>query len=195
MRYSYSMATSPEALASEKLRPLRRAEYDRLVGLGMLEGEKLELLYGRLVRMSPEGERHAFSIVRLTEHLVRALAGRAQVRVQLPLAASDISEPEPDIAIVAPGDYLDGHPKQALLVIEVAQGSLDEDRSLKAALYCAAGVPEYWIVNLVEGVIEVYREPRGDSYASVVRHGRDAAPAVPGFADVVVAVRDVLPSG
>ena len=195
MRYSYSMATSPEALASEKLRPLRRAEYDRLVGLGMLEGEKLELLYGRLVRMSPEGERHAFSIVRLTEHLVRALAGRAQVRVQLPLAASDISEPEPDIAIVAPGDYLDGHPKQALLVIEVAQGSLDEDRSLKAALYCAAGVPEYWIVNLVEGVIEVYREPRGDSYASVVRHGRDAALAVPGFADVVVAVRDVLPSG
>src|ERR1700674_406937 len=123
------MTTAPVPARGDKIRPLRRGEYDCLVRAGSFEGERLELLYGRLVTMSPQGERHAFSITRLTEILVRGLAGRAQVRVQLPFAASDISEPEPDLAVVVPGDYLDGHPRRALLVIEVAQASLEEDRS------------------------------------------------------------------
>jgi Uma2 family endonuclease len=182
-------------LASERVRPLRRAEYDRLVGLGAFEGEKLELLYGRLVSMSPQGQGHAFSIRRLTRLLVLGLRERADVCVQLPFVASDLSEPEPDVAIVPVGDYLEGHPRSALLVIEVAESSVGDDRSLKGPLYAAAGVPEYWIVNLVEGVVEVYREPRDGVYALVSRHDRDATLAVPGFADVRIAVRDVVPQG
>jgi Uma2 family endonuclease len=178
---------------SAAVRRLRRAEYDRLIGLGMFEGEKLELLYGRLVSMSPQGQGHAFSIARLTKILVLGLRDRADVRVQLPFGASDDSEPEPDVAIVSPGDYLDGHPQHALLVIEVAGSSVEDDRSLKGPLYAAAGVPEYWIVNVVDGVVEVYREPRDGVYAQVSRHDRDASLAVPGFADVVVLVRDVVP--
>lgn len=190
------MATlpAPDALLpADKLRPLRRVEFDRLVGLGMFEGEKVELLYGRLVRMSPRGERHAFSITRLTERLVSGLASRAQVRVQLPFAASDESEPEPDVAVVARGDYLDGHPRRAFLVIEVAQTSADEDRRIKGALYASAGVPEYWLVNLAERVVEVFREPTGGGYRQATRHGREAALRVPGFEDVAIAVGEIVP--
>jgi Uma2 family endonuclease len=187
------MLFSPEGGNPENIRPLRRAEYDRLVDAGSFDGERVELIGGRLVAMSPQGERHAFSVTRLTKLLVLALGDRADVRVQVPLAASDISEPEPDIAIVAPGDYLDDHPQRAILVIEVAQASLGHDRTVKKALYAAAGVPEYWIVNLEAGLVEVYREPQGEIYRAQSEYGRDATIAVPGFDDVRVAVGDVIP--
>jgi len=187
------VTTTPDLIPPGRLRPLRRSEYDRLVDLGVFEGEKLELLYGRLVSMSPQGEGHAFSITRLTRLLVLGLRERAEVRAQMPFVASEVSEPEPDLAVVAPGDYLDGHPRSALLVIEVAESSLAEDRSVKALLYAAAAVPEYWIVDLVNGLVERYREPRDGAYAVVSRHDRDAALSVPGFADLVIAVGDVLP--
>jgi Uma2 family endonuclease len=115
------------------------------------------------------------------------------VRVQAPFGASDVSEPEPDIAIVANGDYLDEHPRRAYLLIEVADSSLQDDRRIKGPLYAAAGVPEYWIVDLVAGAVEVHREPGSDGYASVARHGREATLTVPGFEDVVVAVGEIVP--
>ncbi|MGH7298433.1 MAG: Uma2 family endonuclease [Polyangiaceae bacterium] len=183
----------PASPPPDRVRPLRRAEYDRLVSLGAFAGEKLELLGGRLVTMSPHGEPHAFSITRLTKRLVHGLGDRADVRVQLPLALSDVSEPEPDLAVVAPGDYLDEHPLHALLVIEVASTSLDEDRRVKGALYAAAGIVEYWIVNLVGGVVEVHREPSGAAYASVEACPRGAVLRVPGFEDVLVRVDEILP--
>jgi Uma2 family endonuclease len=177
----------------EKVRPLRRTEYDRLVLLGMLRGENVELLYGRLVRMSPQGEPQVFSVTRLNKLLVRALGDRAEVRVQAPFGASDVSEPEPDLAIVAPGDYLQEHPSRTFLLIEVADSSLQDDRRIKGPLYAAAAVPEYWIVDVVVGVVEVHRDPRADGYASVTRHGRDAVLTVPGLEDVVVRVSDIVP--
>jgi Uma2 family endonuclease len=188
------MASAHDALVPpEKVRPLRRAEYDRLVMLGMLRGENVELLYGRLVRMSPQGQPHVFSVTRLNKLLVRALGDRAEVRVQAPFGASDVSEPEPDIAIVANGDYLDEHPRRAHLLIEVSDSSLQDDRRLKGPLYAAAGVPEYWIVDLVAGAVEVHREPGRDGYASITCHGREATLTVPGFEDVVVAVGEIVP--
>jgi Uma2 family endonuclease len=188
------MVFSDDAIVPpEKIRPLLRAEYDRLVGLGMLRGENVELLYGRLVRMSPQGEPHVFSVTRLNKLLVRALGDRAEVRVQAPFGASDVSEPEPDLAIVPPGDYLKEHPSRAHLLIEVADSSLQDDRRIKGPLYAATGVLEYWIVDLVRGVIEVHRDPRADGYASVTRHGRGEILAVPGFEDILVSVSDVVP--
>jgi Uma2 family endonuclease len=115
------------------------------------------------------------------------------VRVQAPFGASDVSEPEPDLAIVAPGDYLTEHPSRAFLLIEVADSSLQDDRKIKGPLHASAGVTEYWIVDIAGSAVEVHREPRGDGYASVSRHGRDAKLVVPGFEDVVVAVGEVLP--
>jgi Uma2 family endonuclease len=188
MTFSHDAVVPPE-----KVRPLRRAEYDRLVLLGMLRGENVELLYGRLVRMSPQGEPHVFSVTRLNKLLVRALGDRAEVRVQAPFGASDVSEPEPDLAIVAPGDYLHEHPSRAFLLVEVADSSLQDDRRIKGPLYAAAGVPEYWLVDVVAGVVEVHRDPRADGYASVTRHAREAVLTVPGFEDVVVLVGDIVP--
>jgi Uma2 family endonuclease len=188
------MTLARDAIPEDKLRPLRRVEYERLARLGSFGGEKVELMYGRLVRMSPQGELHAFSIVRLTKLLTRAVGDRADVRVQLPLAASDVSEPEPDVAVVAPGDYLDEHPRRALLVVEVAESSLDEDRRVKAPLYAAAGIPEYWIVDVAGGVVEVRRGPQGEGYATVTRYAREDTMALVELPDVAVAVRDIVPA-
>jgi len=172
--------------------PLTRAEYEALVRRGALDDAHVELLYGRLVSMSPQGEPHTYSVSQLMTLLVRALGDRARVRVQAPFAAPDASEPEPDVAVVDPGDYLDGHPRTARLIVEVAETSLARDRA-KARLYASAGVAEYWIVNLAEQLIEVHRGPRADDYATVTRHGRDDVLHLFSFGDIPVRVGDVLP--
>ncbi|HEY3355853.1 MAG TPA: Uma2 family endonuclease [Polyangia bacterium] len=179
-------------LGRERVRPLERAWYDRRVELGAFQDERLELLEGRIIMMSPQGTAHARAVRRLTMRLAPALAGRAEVLVQLPLAVSDLSEPEPDLCVVPPGEYLEDHPCQAWLVVEVADSSLDLDR-LKARLYAAAGVPEYWIVNLRERVVEVHREPRDTAYATVTRRDDREILTLLEFADVTVPVADLVP--
>lgn len=183
----------PTALGAERVRPLRRNEYDRLVELGCFDNEKVELLGGTLVAMSPQGTAHAYAVQQLTMLLVPALAGRALVRAQSPLALGDESEPEPDIAVVPRHDYSRAHPSQALLVIEIADSSLRMDRLVKTALYARAGVPEYWIVNLAERAVEVHRGPQGDGYARVSKHHAREVLRPEAFADVEVPIADVLP--
>lgn len=142
----------------EAVRPLRRVEYDRLVELGMLEGEHVELLGGALLVAEPQSPYHVDVVDRLAE-LFRAHAkGRWRVRDEKPLAISDISEPEPDIALVEPGDYSAAHPTSALLVVEISDSSLHRDRGLKARLYARGDVDEYWVVDVQGGRIEVYRQ-------------------------------------
>ena len=143
-----------------------------MVELGFFSDERVELLYGVIVRMSPHGPRHDAAIEKLTELLVLLVAGRASVRVQSAFAASDGSEPEPDIAIVPKRDHRDTHPSEALLIIEVADSSLALDRGAKAKLYAESAVPEYWVVNVREGVVEVYDAIEAESYSRVVRYAR-----------------------
>jgi Uma2 family endonuclease len=183
-----------DSVSAERVRPLRRREYERLAELGAFADERVELLHGRILRMSPQGGPHRYGVEHLAECLIPALRGRARVTLQSSFAATDDSEPEPDVAVVPLGDYLDEPPRTAFLVIEVAQTSLADDRR-KAALYAAAGVHEYWIVNLVDAVIEVHRQPGPSGYAQVTRHGRGTDLRVPSFEDVVVRVSDVLPPG
>src|SRR5262245_56567202 len=104
-----------DGLPRELLRPLHRSEYDRLVQAGLFRDEHLELLYGRIVRMTLQGTRHAWVIQELNELFTRGLFGRAKVRIQMPIAISGISEPEPDLAVVPTGDYVHEHPQQAYL--------------------------------------------------------------------------------
>lgn len=174
------------------IRPLRRAEYDQLIALGAFQDERIELLEGQLVAMTPIGAPHSSAIQVLTMLLVPALLGRASVRIQSPFAALDTSEPEPDVAIVPLGAYRTEHPSEAYLLIEVAESSLGRDRGLKQRIYARAGVPEYWIVNIAERCIEVYREPRHDGYALCERvpHGGAVAPLH--FSDVRVEVAEVV---
>ncbi|MHB2019525.1 MAG: Uma2 family endonuclease [Candidatus Xenobia bacterium] len=139
-----------------------RAEYDRLVELGVLDtADKVELIEGVIVEKMPQYSAHATSTGLCEDALKQAFCEGYHVRVQMPLAISDWSEPEPDVAVVTGTrrDYSRSHPMTAVLVVEVAESSLSIDRGEKLRGYAAAGIQEYWIVNLVNRVVEVHRQP------------------------------------
>jgi Uma2 family endonuclease len=140
----------------------RRVEYERLVDLGVFTGERLELIDGVLVVREPQGSYHAAITTKIGRLLASAFGDNWHTRLHSPLALGEHSEPEPDIAVVAgqPEDYLEAHPATAALVVEVAEASLRLDRRFKTALYAAAGLPEYWIANLVDRTLEIHRDPQ-----------------------------------
>lgn len=184
----------PKQLEPERIRPLRRVEYDRLVELGMFdEDERIELLRGVLVAMSPQGADHAYVIERLNKLLIDALGDRGRLRPQTPFAASELSEPEPDLAVYPPGGYARAHPDRALLIIEIADSSLRKDRGIKAEIYAEAGVPEYWIVDLVHGLVEVRTAPRDGHYARLETYARGERIALAAVPDLALATDDFLP--
>lgn len=184
------------------LRRWTRAEYDRLVDLGMLHGEPVELIGGQLVVAEPQGSYHASRIGAAGDALRAVLPPGWLVRVQMPVALDDESEPEPDLALV-PGawaDYDAGHPARPALVVEVAESSLAYDRGDKGSLYARGGVRDYWIVNLVDRVLEVYRDPEPDPtapygwrYRAVERLGLAAVVSPLALPFVRLAVSDLLP--
>ena len=136
--------------------------YWRLVDEGVISpDDRVELLEGVIVSMSPQDPPHAFAVGNLTRLLIAAVGDDAAVRVQLPLDVSELSTPEPDLAVVAGRheDYVAAHPTSALLVIEVADSSLLQDRLTKGPIYAAGGIGEYWLVNLRDRCIEVHRNP------------------------------------
>ncbi len=139
-----------------------RLEYERLVELGAFQpGERLELVGGDLLVREPQHGPHATAVGLAEDAMRAAFAAGWVVRIQMPVALDDESEPEPDVAVVqgARRDFVSGHPARAALLIEVAEASLAFDRSHKGSLYARARVAEYWIVNLVDRVLEIYREP------------------------------------
>jgi Uma2 family endonuclease len=158
-----------------RVRPLRRPEYDLLIEQGAFgPEERVQLLEGVLVELSPQGAPHAGLVEALNERLMPALLGRYRVRVQLPLGAGEHSEPEPDLAVVPADEPRDRHPERALLVIEVSDESLRLDLGRKARIYAAAGVPEYWVVDVGRVVVHVHTDPVADGYRSVVVRDADA---------------------
>ena len=188
------MSVSGQLIDPSWQRRLTADEYHRMIDAAVFdEDEHLELLEGVIVAMSPQGARHALVIERLNRLLLRSLGDEVRVRPQLPLTLSNDSEPEPDLAVVATGSADDApHPRTALLVIEVATESLARDRGPKALLYARADVPEYWIVNLVDGCIEVLRDPDVASgpYRTQTTH-TDATITATSVA-VTIAIRDLL---
>jgi Uma2 family endonuclease len=157
--------------------------------------DRVELLDGEIIEMSPEKSRHAAAVDLALEALRRAFGDGFVVRVQHPLALDDTSEPEPDLAVV-PGrarDYADAHPRGAALVVEVADSSLDYDRTRKTAAYARAGIREYWIVNLVDRRLEVFRDPRAAAYESRLTFGAGDTLAPLAAAGSQVMVSDLLP--
>jgi len=173
-----------------------REAYDRAVATGVLgPDDRVELIEGRLVSVTPQGSRHATAIRLANRALGRAFGGDCIVQCQLPLAIAGDSEPEPDVAVVAGeiGDYRDVHPSTALLVVEVADDSLVQDRTVKQRLYARCSVPEYWIVAIPDARLEVLRDPAADGYrdVTVLQAGDTVAPlARPGSP---IPVADLLP--
>ena len=159
-------------LAVEPIRRLSRVEYDQLVDLGMFVDEPLELLRGVLVTMSPQGIPHRDMVAWLGRRLTLALGEAFLVRQHSPFAATEDSEPEPDLVVIRDEDRKREHPSIALLVVEVASSSLRRDRRIKTPIYAEAGVPEYWIVDIDGAAIEVLTDPDRGGYRSVQRLAR-----------------------
>jgi Uma2 family endonuclease len=180
------------AVWPDRVRPLRRVEYEALVAQGLLDNSSVELLLGTLVDMSPQGPLHADAVRHLAERFIRDLPRTVHTRVQSPLALSDDSEPEPDIAVVPAGDYRRAHPDRALFIVEVSDTSLDKDRGVKTALYAAAGVPEFWLVNLLDRVVEVHRQPSAGRYGAIERTDVAGVIAPAAFPSLQIAVREIF---
>ena len=151
-------------------------EYHRMLAAGILRDRRVELLGGEIVEMSPETPLHYVTAKRDAKYLETLLAGKAEVRFNGPITLPD-SEPEPDIAIVRLPDtaYLDRHPgpEDIFWIIEVANTSLKKDLDLKAAIYAAAGILEYWVLDLANQRVTVFRQPQAGQYLEkqIVREG------------------------
>ena len=137
------------------------------------EGDRLELIQGEIIEMSPIGKRHATAVRRLNNLLARRLGeDEALVDAQNPVVLGDISEPQPDLVLLRPRpDFYAEHPRpeDILLLIEVADTSLAYDREVKIPICARYGVPEVWIADLNGAAVEVYRQPTADGYSLVER--------------------------
>ena len=190
------------AQAPLTLRRWKRTEYERLVALGVFHGEPIELIGGQLVVAEPQYPYHA-SAISAADYALRAVLPPGWiVRVQAPVSLDDESEPEPDLAVVPgrPTDYREAHPARPALAVEVAESSLVFDRQQKSSLYARAGVADYWIVNLVDRVLEVYRDPEPDPsapygwrYRSITALAPPALVTPLAFTSSRIAVADLLP--
>ncbi len=148
--------------------------------------------------MAPHNEPHAAGVRRVGHALYKAVGDQAVVQLQLTFVSGPRSVPEPDAAVL-PGtlaDYDRVHPRSALLVVEVADSSLKQDRLTKRAIYAAAGIPEYWIVNLRDDCVEVRRQPEaeGRRYVSIAIARRGETIGIAALPDVSIRVDDLLPT-
>ena len=139
-----------------------RHEYERLIDHGFLdEDEPIELLDGLLLVKEPRHSPHRTAVLLVAKALEQAFGDGWFVQTQSPIILDDRSEPEPDVCVVrgSPRDYVESHPTRPALIVEVAQSGLRRARGRKAAVYARARIVDYWIVNLVDRVLEVHREP------------------------------------
>lgn len=148
-------------------------DYERMAGAGILtEDDRVELIAGEIIEMSPIGDRHVGAVNRLTRLLSRVVGDDALVSVQNPIRLATDSQPQPDLAVVRGGVRGIADAADVLLVIEVADTSREYDRGTKLPLYAAAGIAEAWLVDLVAGTIERHTEPRDGRYRLIVLAGR-----------------------
>ena len=192
-------------LSQEPLPPVPRLKitremYRRMAELGLFEGKRVELIEGEVLEISPVSPRHFASGDRIQRLFNTIFHEGFWVRFQGPLTLGE-SEPEPDIAVVSgtPESYEEAYPTTAVLVVEIVDASLHYDRTYKLSLYARAGIPEYWIVNLKERVLEVYRNPiplgetmfgHGYKLREILRPGETVHPlAKP---DAAIAVSELL---
>jgi Uma2 family endonuclease len=172
-------------------------EYYQMARSGILsEDDRVELLAGEIVQMSPIGSRHAACVDRLTKSIDQQIGDAAILRVQSPIRLNHYSEPQPDLALLKPrGDfYVHAHPGPGdiLLVIEVAETSVELDRRVKIPLYAQAGIPEVWIVDLEAGCVEVYENPSHGSYQAVKRYTPKQQLSPRAFPNLKVDLKDIL---
>jgi Uma2 family endonuclease len=172
-------------------------EFQRMVETGILEeGSPYELLNGEIIHMATIGSKHAAKVDRISTFLNRKINDAIIVRVQNPIELGAFSQPEPDIAILRWQDdfYESGHPtaQDIYLLIEVSDTTLDYDRTTKLPIYAESGIAEYWIVNLPDNQIEVYRNPSGNAYQSIQTVTKDQTLTIELLPEITIATADIL---
>jgi len=173
------------------------SEYDRMAETGILsEDDRVELIEGEIIETSPIGSRHAACVRRLDALFNERLGGAAQVSAQNPVLLDDYSQPEPDVALLKPRSdfYSKEHPaaRDVLLIVEVADTSVEYDRQVKAPLYARAGVVEMWLVNLHADVLEVYTRPENGTYRDRKEFARGDSISLTGIPGLTVGVEEIL---
>jgi len=172
-------------------------EYQRMADVGILgEYDRVELIEGEILLMSPIGRLHQACVDRLTMALTPKVATRAILRGQGPILLSERSQVQPDIALLKLREdfYASEYPtpSDVVLLIEVSDKTLVPDRRVKMPLYAREGITEVWIVNLQEGIVEVYSQPSEKGYKTVRQSRRGESIMVPGFPEITLQVNDIL---
>jgi Uma2 family endonuclease len=172
-------------------------EWHRMGDAGLFgEDARVELLDGEVIDMAPLGSPHAGCVNRLTRIFTAAFTGRAVIAVQNPVVLDDRSEPQPDLAVLAPrpDEYAKAHatPAEILLLVEVSDSTLRFDRDRKAPYYATAGVPECWVVDVAGDLLLIMRSPSVRGYLKQTSLGRDDVVSVQALADVQFDVADLL---
>jgi Uma2 family endonuclease len=162
----------------------------------LTEDDRVELIEGEIIKMTPVGSRHAACVDRLTHRFSASVRGQAIVRVQNPIRLSERSESQPDLALLRfrPDFYASFHPgrQDVLLVVEVAETSVDLDREIKLPLYARSGIAEAWLVDLAGEQVEVYRRPTRQGYEEVQRVRRGARVRSQALPDLDLGVDEIL---
>lgn len=183
-------------------RKFTKAEYYRMAELGFFEGQRMELIDGEVILMSPQEADHSVSVELAVRELGRAFGKGYHVRDQKPLELGEPYEPEPDAAVVEgnPRDYAHAHPRTAVLIVEVARASVEYDRTVKGSLYAKADIKGFWLLNLQERRLEVFREPTpmpdqpyGYGYKSLRLYLPDETVSPLAKPDAAIKVADFLP--
>lgn len=196
------MATIIENPVESKIEPTARgftvSEYYRMAETGIIQpGERVELIEGRILKMSPKGPLHSSSTSLAAEFFIVHLSDRAIVRIQEPVHINDRSEPEPDVVLARPVEnkYSDHHPMpdQILLILEIADTSVRYDREVKSLLFAQAGIIQYCILNLNSKELEDYRNPGSEGYRSKQTYKADEQFSLVAFPETQIVVRGLLP--
>ena len=170
-------------------------EYHRMGDAGIFHpDERVELIEGEIVQMAPIGPRHAGCVINVNRLFITRLGERALISPQNPVVIQPRSEPQPDLLVLRPRtvSYSREHPtpEDVLLAVEVADTTVRFDRLVKARLYARAGIQEFWLLLTGDAVVEVYRDPGPDGYASVTAHASGQAVSPLAFPTVDFAVGD-----
>jgi Uma2 family endonuclease len=162
MRPEVNMTLADHPVPALAPRRFNRREYDRMAEMGLFDNERVELFNGEILPMAPQNNPHALTVAAFDGWLHRNLGPEFTIRCQLPFIVNDNSKPEPDFAVIkGRSSTQSGHPETALLVIEISDSSYPRDIQ-KSDAYASADVSEYWIVNLAEKRLEVFRDPAHD---------------------------------
>jgi len=188
-------------LAQPRLNTFRLniSQYHQMSEAGIFsENDKVELINGEIIEMSPIGRRHTACVNRLNSVFSQLLGKKVIVAVQNPILLNNLSEPEPDIALLKPRTdfYESGHPQpqDIFLLIEVADSSLEYDRDVKIPLYASSGITEVWLVDIYQQVIIVYRYPSENGYRDIQTLSRGEKLSISAFPENNLFVDDILGS-